>query len=77
MLSGSPAILGLTPGRPMTLRPPLSRGLPFTDKQLGATIHGPGSEEMKRTARIVLLIIAWKEKTRAKLVSPEIAKSVC
>ena len=30
-LSGSPAVVGLTPGRPMTLRPPLSRGMPFTD----------------------------------------------
>ena len=33
-LSGSPAVLGPAPFRPMTLRPPLSRGLPFTDQDL-------------------------------------------
>ena len=32
VLSGSPAVLGPMPGRPMTLRPPLSRGMPLQIK---------------------------------------------
>ena len=34
-VSGSPAVLGRLPVRPMTLRPPLSRGMPFTDQIAG------------------------------------------
>jgi hypothetical protein len=34
-VSGSPAVLGRVPVRPMTLRPSLSRGMPFTDQIAG------------------------------------------
>ena len=36
-MPGSPAVMGLAPGRPMTLRLPLSRSLPFFRLQIKVT----------------------------------------